>query len=132
MKKLKTASFILMALAFTYTLAFQPACSKREAPETEQMADSAQEGEEKAQTAEEEKASKTSAESESEKASAAQVQKGEAAGSSKETAEKSDAEAGEDKKKVTNVKEAFQYTGKEMDKGLKKTGKTIKKAFVGD
>lgn len=37
-----------------------------------------------------------------------------------------------DDKKVTNVKEAFQYTGKEMDKGFKKSGKSIKKAFVGD
>ena len=34
--------------------------------------------------------------------------------------------------KVTIVKEAFQYTGQEMDKGFKKTGSSIKKAFVGD
>jgi len=31
-----------------------------------------------------------------------------------------------------NVKEAFQKTGHEMDKGFKKAGSSIKKAFVGD
>jgi len=33
---------------------------------------------------------------------------------------------------VDNVKEAFQKTGHEMDKGLQKTGHEIKKFFVGD
>jgi len=33
---------------------------------------------------------------------------------------------------VSNVKEAFQKTGHEMDKGFQKTGHEIKKAFVGD
>jgi len=33
---------------------------------------------------------------------------------------------------VDNVKEAFQKTGHEMDKGFQKTGHEIKKFFVGD
>lgn len=41
-------------------------------------------------------------------------------------------ESKEDGKKVDSVKGAFQYTGKEMDKGFKKTGKSMKKFFVGD
>ena len=105
---------IIMIVLATASLAWAPlSCSKKDGPSKE------------ATTKEEPKEA-------SKEASKEESHEGHKHQEAHQEEPKDSAEQKEDDKKVTNVKEAFQYTGKEMDKGFKKTGSSIKKAFVGD